>query len=238
MKPFQFKQFTIHQDQCAMKVGTDGVLLGAWAQPKDIFSILDIGTGSGLIALQMAQKSFAEVIDAVELNEGAYVQAVENFEQSDWGDRLFCYHASFQEFVAEMEGEEYDFIVSNPPFYTNTVKEGSMVASRQQARHEKSLPAEILLGGTAKLLSEHGSCAFIIPFQEEVKFLEVAQKFSLFPNRITRVKGKKSAPVKRTLLQLSFENKLIQEDELIIELERHVYTKEYTELVKDFYLKM
>ena len=115
-KPFQFKQFSIFQEKAAMKVGTDGVLLGAWVQLKNNpFSILDIGAGTGLIALMMAQRSDAEVIDAIELNDDAYEQTVENFENSDWGDRLFCYHAYFQEFVAEIN-DEYDVIISNPPF--------------------------------------------------------------------------------------------------------------------------
>ena len=122
MKPFNFKRFTVHQDKCAMKIGTDGVLLAAWANPKNAFSILDIGSGSGLISLQMAQKSNAEVIDAIEIDDDAFEQTVENFERSDWGDRLFCYHASLQEFTEEMEDEVYDFIISNPPFYNSTFK--------------------------------------------------------------------------------------------------------------------
>ena len=113
MKPFKFKEFSIHQDQCAMKVGTDGVLLGAWASlDKQPESILDIGAGTGLIALQLAQRSSAETIDAIELDNDAYEQCVANFEASPWGDRLFCYHAGFDEFVDEMD-DSYDLIVSN-----------------------------------------------------------------------------------------------------------------------------
>src|SRR5699024_9039145 len=105
---FRFKQFSIQQDRSAMKVGTDGVLLGAWAKiPEDTQNILDIGSGTGLIALMMAQRSPAELIDAVELDDEAYVQAVENFENSPWSDRLFCYHADFSEFSQEMD-ERYD----------------------------------------------------------------------------------------------------------------------------------
>ena len=117
-KPFKFKEFTINQDQCAMKIGTDGVLLGAWTSIKENpYSILDIGTGTGIIALQLAQRTDAETIDAIEIDDKAYEQAVENFENSDWGDRLFCYHASLEEFVAEID-EKYDLIISNPPFFT------------------------------------------------------------------------------------------------------------------------
>ena len=140
---FQFKQFTIHQDQCAMKVGTDGVLLGAWIslqhQPE---SILDIGAGTGLIALQLAQRSTAGLIDAIELDEDAYEQCVANFEASPWGDRLFCYHAGFDEFVDEMD-EQYDLIVSNPPFYAEEVSSGN--TSRDQARQNSSLPFDELI---------------------------------------------------------------------------------------------
>ena len=117
MKPFKFKQFTIEQDRCAMKIGTDGVLLGAWVSLKNNpFSILDIGAGTGIIALQLAQRSHAEMIDALEIDENAYEQCVDNFENSQWGDRLFCYHASLEEFVEEIE-DKYDLIISNPPFF-------------------------------------------------------------------------------------------------------------------------
>jgi tRNA1Val (adenine37-N6)-methyltransferase len=235
-KPFQFKQFSIYQDKTAMKVGTDGVLLGAWAEiNNEVFSILDIGAGTGLIALMLAQKCNAEVIDAIELNDEAYEQTVENFEQSDWGDRLFCYHASLQEFADEIE-DKYDLIVSNPPFYTSTYKELS--EERAMARHTESLSYTELLEGTSKLLSEQGSCAFIIPFQEEENFISIAKENMLFPTRITRVKGTETAPLKRSLLQFSFSKTEIEINELIIEIERHQYTKEYINLVQDFYLKL
>lgn len=234
--PFQFKQFTVQQNKTAMKVGTDGVLLGAWAKLQpNVFSVLDVGAGTGLIALMMAQKSNAEVIDAVELNNEAYIQTVENFEQSDWGDRLFCYHASFEEFFEEIE-DEYDFIISNPPFYTSTFKELSN--ERAMARHTESLPYATLLKGVSILLSKNGSCAFIIPFAEEESFIALAVKFNLFINRITRVKGTENSVVKRSLLQFSYVETGPETNELIIEKKRHVYTNDYKELVKDYYLKM
>ena len=122
-KAFQFKEFIVAQDRCAMKIGTDGVLLGAWVDvPEHINSILDIGTGTGLIALQLAQRSDAEIIDALEIEPQAFEQAVENFENSPWSDRLFCYHASFQNFVSEID-DKYDLIVSNPPFFNDTFKD-------------------------------------------------------------------------------------------------------------------
>tara|TARA_R110001583_G_scaffold71180_1_gene200830 strand:+ start:38390 stop:39103 length:714 start_codon:yes stop_codon:yes gene_type:complete len=234
--PFHFKQFKVHQDQAAMKVGTDGVLLGAWTQINDtVNSILDIGSGTGLISLMMAQRCYVENIDAVELNEEAYVQTVDNFEQSDWGDRLFCYHASFQEFSNEMD-EKYDLIISNPPFYTSTYKELS--EDRAMARHSESLSYNELLKGTSKLISIQGSCAFIIPYDEEDNFINIAEKYKLYPNKITRVKGTENSVIKRSLLQFSFVENPIERTELVIEIERHTYTSEYIALVKDFYLKM
>ena len=236
MKPFVFKQFTIHQDQCAMKVGTDGVLLGAWAslehQPN---TILDVGAGTGVIALQLAQRSSAETIDAIELDDKAYEQCVANFEASPWADRLFCYHAGFDEFVDEMD-EAYDLIVSNPPFYVEEVTSGNK--SRDQARQRSSLPFEELIEGAAKLLSDNGRFAVIVPFKEESAFINLAERQGLYPNRITRVKGNPNANFKRSLMELSFHTLEPYIDNLVIEQGRHQYTKEYIELTQAFYLKM
>ena len=235
-KPFQFKQFSIQQNRTAMKVGTDGVLLGCWANiDYNPISMLDIGAGTGLIALIMAQRSSADLIDSIELNDEAFEQTVENFEQSDWGDRLFCYHSSLQEFVEEIE-DKYDLIISNPPFYTSTYKELS--EERAMARHTDSLSYSDLLEGTSKLLSENGTAAFIIPFSEEDNFLGIAKENKLVPFRITRVRGTVNAPIKRSLLQFSFIENPVEKNELIIEKERHIYTSAYKKLVQDFYLKM
>lgn len=237
MKPFQFKQFSVAHDKCAMKIGTDAVLLGAWVECENVNSILDIGTGTGVIALQLAQRTNAELIDAVEIEDNAYEQAVENFEQSIWGDRLFCYHASLQEFVEEMD-EQYDLIVSNPPFYTSTFKEGIISENRSKARHIKFLTFEKLLEATSTLLCKTGSCAFIIPYNQEFEFIEIAKKHKLLLNRKTHIKGTIETKVKRSLLQFSFTQKEVIFDELIIETQRHQYTNKYKNLVKDFYLKM
>ena len=238
MESFRFKQFTVQQDKCAMKIGTDGVLLGAWTSlSHDPASILDIGTGTGVIALMLAQRSQAELIDALEIDEDAYEQAVENFENSDWGDRLFCYHAAFDEFVEEMQDEEkYDLIVSNPPFYSADYSSGD--AKRDQARFAEALPFEELLEGVSLLLSKSGKFNVIIPASEEANFLGLAEKFHLFPQRITRVKGTPESEEKRSLLELSFLEGKSEIDGLVIETARHQYTPEYVELVKDFYLKM
>lgn len=236
---FHFKKFTICQDKTAMKVGTDGVLLGAWCSLKTSPNkILDIGSGTGLIALMLAQRSNAMTIDAVEIDENAYEQTVENFEKSDWGDRLFCYHSSFQDFVKEMQedDEKYDLIVSNPPFYTETFQTNNQ--ARNRARFSSSLPFQKLLSGAADLLFPSGKLALIIPCKEEQKFISIAFKFQLFLVRICRVKGSHTSDEKRSLLEFSFKEKKIKKQILVIETSRHQYTKEYTDLVKDFYIKM
>jgi len=236
VKPFKFKEFTVQQDKCAMKIGTDGVLLGAWTSlENNPDSILDIGTGTGIIALQLAQRSDAETIDALEIDDNAYEQAVDNFENSDWGDRLFCYHASLQEFTREIE-DAYDLIVSNPPFYTDEFETKN--DARNKARFTSSLSFKELLISVSKLLSKEGLFSIIIPFKEEKNFIELAEKTNLFPNRICRVKGTSESETKRSLLTFSFRESDIQITELSIEIERHQYTDAYIALVKDFYLKM
>jgi len=247
MNQFAFKQFTIAQDRCAQKIGTDGVLLGAWAAPESTpHTILDVGAGTGVIALMLAQRFTRAQVDAMELDTDAHAQATENFEDSPWGDRLFCYHASFQEFYEELE-DRYDFIVSNPPFYdASSLKDaGQVAASRQQARFDDALPFEELLYGVYKLLERDGTFCCIIPYDREARFLEVAAHYQLFPSRITHVKGTDSSAIKRSLLQLQFDFQDGQTahvpaliNGLVIEHARHKYTNEYQELVKDFYLKM
>jgi tRNA1Val (adenine37-N6)-methyltransferase len=234
---FQFKQFSIEQDRCAMKIGTDGVLLGAWTPiENNPFSILDIGTGTGIIALMLAQRSNAEQIDALEIDEEAYEQATDNFESSPWNDRLFCFHAGLDEFVEEPE-DEYDLIVSNPPFYSEDYKSND--DQRDLARFQDAMPFEELIEAVALLLSENGIFSAIIPFKEEEKFLALANEYELYPLKITRVKGTPNSEIKRSLLAFS-RNKIISfpVDELIIETARHIYTTKYIEITKDFYLKM
>ncbi|TVZ58001.1 tRNA1Val (adenine37-N6)-methyltransferase [Flavobacteriaceae bacterium MAR_2010_105] len=235
-KPFNFKQFTVNQDQCAMKIGTDGVLLGAWTslegQPK---SILDIGSGTGIIALMLAQRSNADLIDAIEIDAEAYEQCVDNFEQSPWGDRLFCYHASLEEFTEEID-EAYDLIVSNPPFYAEDFKPDHTL--RDLARFQDAMPFEHVLESVSKLLTRNGLFSVVIPFKEESRFIELASKRNLFPNTILRVKGNPTSEVKRSLLSFSFTKTGVEYNELTIETSRHHYTEEYIALTKAFYLKM
>jgi len=235
-KPFKFKQFSLQQDRTAMKIGTDGVLLGAWTSiANKPNSILDIGAGTGILSLMLAQRSIAESIEALEIDEEAYEQCVENFESSPWADRLFCYHAGLDEFIEEIE-EPYDLIISNPPFYSENVSSGD--AARDRARQNQSLPFDELLDGASKLLAPEGIFSTIIPFKEESDFIALANSFDLYLNRVLRVRGNATSELKRSLLTFSFSKNAVQEDELTIEVERHQYTSEYQKLTKAFYLKM
>ena len=239
IKPFQFKEFTVHQDKTAMKVGTDGVLLGAWCT-LDNFpdTILDIGSGTGVIGLMLAQRSDAMTIDAVEVDENAYEQTVANFEESDWGDSLYCYNSTFQNFADEIAEEEetYDLIVANPPFYTDEFETEN--EARNKARFTSSLSFLELITGIVKILSSDGKFAIVIPYKEEENFINIAKEQHLFINRICRVQGNLTSEVKRVLMEFSFHPTEINSEHLIIEKERHQYTEAYINLTKDFYLKM
>lgn len=249
MEPFQFKHFTVHQDRCAMKIGTDGVLLGAWTALKNKPSkILDVGAGTGVISLMLAQRSGAEEIDALEIDENAYEQCVDNFEASPWGDRLFCYHAGFEEFFEEPE-DPYDLIVSNPPFFSPSNKTKPIASSdvesppitktsRKWARTQETLSFEALICGVSKLLAHNGRFSTIIPVTEEKSFIALAAHYRLYPLRQTRVRGSALTKLKRSLLEFGRFESPVQTDELTIEIGRHHYTPEYIALTKDFYLKM
>lgn len=236
MKLFRFKQFTINQDRCAMKIGTDSVLLGAWTPiDHNPSSILDIGAGTGVLSLMLAQRCEAMIIDALEIDDDAYEQCVENFENSPWSDRLFCYHASLEEFVAEIE-DTYDLIVCNPPFYANHYKTDD--TQRDLARFQDAMPFDHLLESVSKLLSKNGRFSVIIPYQEEEKFTDLAETYGLYPNEFLRIKGTVTTKIVRSLMSFSFNQSAIKTNELIIETGRHQYTQEYVNLTKDFYLKM
>ena len=220
-----------------MKIGTDGVLLGAWCpinnNPK---TILDIGTGTGIIALMLAQRSNADQIDALEIDENAFEQAVENFENSPYADRLFCYHAGLDEFIDDPD-EEYDLIIANPPFFAEDFKTNN--EARNLARFLDAMPFEMLLDAADLMLSENGIFAVIIPHKEEQNFINLAAKLELYPIKISRVRGTFNSPIIRSMMAFKrFEMPILAADEIVIEIERHVYTDEYINLTKDFYLKM
>ncbi|SHG96992.1 tRNA1(Val) (adenine(37)-N6)-methyltransferase [Winogradskyella jejuensis] len=234
--PFKFKQFEIKQDCCAMKIGTDSVLLGAWASVEHHpFAILDIGAGTGILSLMLAQRTNAQLIEAIEIDTNAYEQCTDNFENSPWSDRLFCYHASLLEYTEEVD-DKYDSIVCNPPFYSEDYKTEN--ASRDLARFQDAMPFEHLVYAVSKLLSENGLFSVVIPFNEEKRFIELASKFNLFPSRILHVKGDSHSNIKRSLIEFSFQKRELSISELIIENGRHNYTEDYINLTKDFYLKM
>jgi tRNA1Val (adenine37-N6)-methyltransferase len=234
---FKFKQFTVQDEKSAMKIGTDAVLLGAWCPiEENPTAILDIGAGTGILSLMLAQRSTAEQIDAIEIDEKAYEECVENFELSPWSDRLFCFHAGLDEFVNEPE-DEYDIIVCNPPFYLENYKTSNI--SRDLARFQDAMPFEELIDAADLLLSEDGLFAVIIPYDEEKRFIDLCSEVELFPVKVTRVKGAAKTPIVRSLIAFKrFELSVLTADELVIEINRHEYTDDYINLTKEFYLKM
>jgi tRNA1Val (adenine37-N6)-methyltransferase len=234
---FQFKKFVVNDERSAMKVGTDAVLLGAWTpidnNPK---TILDIGTGTGIIALMLAQRTNASQIDGLEVDDDAFEEASENFENSPWNDRLFCYHANLDAFMDEPE-DEYDLIVCNPPFFFENFK--SNIQSRNLARFQDAMPFCDLVEAASMFLSNEGFFSVIIPFHEEAKFIELCAEQDLYPVKITHVRGAFSTPIIRSLLAFKrFEMSVLEADELVVEISRHQYSEAYIELCKDFYLKM
>lgn len=230
---FRFKQFSISQEKSAMKVGTDGVLLGAWVPVNDKKNILDIGAGTGLISLMIAQRNSKANIEALEIEKNAYTEADFNFKNSPWNTRLRIHHGSIQSFKSNVK---YDLIVSNPPYFTDTHK--NLDSKRTLARHVCNLSFNELLYSTTSLLSEKGACAFIIPFHEEKHFIALAKSNDLYISMVTRVKGKENLSVKRSLLYFTKINSNCKITELVIEIDRHVYTSDYIKLTQPFYLKM
>ncbi|MUP37117.1 tRNA1(Val) (adenine(37)-N6)-methyltransferase [Labilibaculum euxinus] len=233
---FEFKQFRVDQDGSAMKVGTDGVLLGAWADISKANRILDIGTGTGLIAMMMGQRTNSDVkIDAVEIELSSYQQAVNNFENCPWTSRLSAFHLSFQEFC-QITTVRYDLIVSNPPYFLNGLK--AKCETRTQARHADYLPFEDLLKGAMNLLTESGVLSVVLPVEEGEYFQRLAGLTGFYLKRKISVLPNPGKPAKRYLLEFCLQKCEAQFAELIVENgERHVYSPEYINLTKDFYLK-
>lgn len=232
---FQFKQFRIIQELSAMKVGMDGVLLGSWAIASGAECILDIGTGTGLIALMLAQKNASAQIDAIEIDRDACEEAAFNVQQSEWSSRIKLFCLSFQEFAAET-GNKYDLIVSNPPFFSNGVK--APAETRAQARHADALPLDVLISGAAKLLQQNRRIALVLPIDQLQEVENLAELNGLFLSRLCRVKPNPLKPDFRILIELCNCPTILQEERLMIEFEKHHdYTPEYRELTKDFYLK-
>jgi tRNA1Val (adenine37-N6)-methyltransferase len=232
---FQFKQFTIHQQNAAMKVGTDGVLLGAWASVEETHTILDIGTGTGLIALMLAQRSNAEII-AIDISASAIHDAALNIQNSPWKNRINVIETSFQNYF-DIPSLTFDCVVCNPPYFTNSIL--STDINRTLARHNHRLPFDQLLAGVSRMLKPDGHFSVILPVAAEREFRMLAANYRLFPSRITRVRPKPSVDTSRILIEFKIDANLKIDDELIIETEKHhEYQPAFIELVKAFYLKL
>jgi len=216
-----------------MKTGTDGCLLGAWADVCNAQNILDIGTGSGVIALMLAQRSNA-MIDAVEIDNDAYKQACENFANSPWKVRLQAIHAPLQAYVKTCP-KKYDLIVSSPPYFLNSLK--TTDSKRKLARHTDSLSFEELLSGTLRLLNKNGKFCVVIPSDITSLFCDIALIEGFYINRITHVEPKAGAKPLRTLLQMERLKKANLSDTIaILDKEGKSYTPDYIRLTKDFYI--
>ncbi len=215
-----------------MKVGTDGVLLGAWSKTLER-NTLDIGTGTGLIALMLAQRTKVALIDAIELDKVASEEAHQNFKNSKWNNRLTVIYTSIQNYHPT---KKYEVIVSNPPFFINSTKAPNNL--RNNARHTDQLPFIDLITSVKQLLSKSGIFSLILPLEEANQFILLANQNKLFLTRKCLVKPNPTKAPKRVLMEFSFTETNTLEETLTIETEnRHEYTKEYITLTKDFYLK-
>lgn len=231
---FKFKQFIIHQDQTGMKVGTDGVLLGAWANVNNAINILDIGTGTGLIAIMCAQRNSKAKIDAIDIDEDAYLQAKYNINESKWNNRISIHNISLQNYNTEIK---YDCIISNPPFFNNSTK--NITKKKTLARHTDSLNFIDIIDFSIKHLTPNGRLCIILPPIEADIFIKEAVTRRLFLNKKIEIKPNKCKNTKRIMFELSYFENILINDFLTIETNvRHEYTDEYQELTKDFYLKM
>ncbi|MBL7801138.1 MAG: methyltransferase [Chitinophagales bacterium] len=229
---FQFKQFVVEQAHCAMKVNTDGVLLGAWAKVGEAARILDIGTGTGVIAMMMAQQCPAAMIDAIDIDIGAAEQAKANVECSAWNDRLCVYHSALQDFKPAYS---YDFIISNPPYFVNDLKPDN--ARKSVAKHSVDLSYDELLTNVHRLLSDNGTFAVVIPYFNKALFLEKATGFGLFVSSALRVQAREDKTPYLALLQLVRRKGEVLEEGLVIQTLSGEYTAGYKALTQAFYLK-
>lgn len=229
---FQFKQFTIWHDKCAMKVGTDGVLLGAWTPIGDSHRILDIGTGTGLVALMLAQRSQA-AITALEIDPLAAMQATENIARSPWNDRVEMVVADFKHYRPD---RTFDVIVSNPPYFVDSMK--CPDSQRSTARHNSDLTYTDLLQGVSTLLSPTGAFTLVIPMDAADRVKDIAKSYRLFPARQLFVITKPGGAPKRTLITFTFSPQECQTEELLTEVSRHQYSDAYTALTKEYYMKL
>jgi len=230
---FQFKQFRINQDKCSMKVGTDGVLLGAWTNVANAKTILDVGTGTGLIALMLAQRSPKSRITALEIESAACQQAEENVESSAFKNQIKVIHEDFKNMSSN---ETFDLIVSNPPFFDNgTVSD---IDHRSIARHQVSLTFTMLIDKSVKLLNPKGSISLILPLDNLSTVTEIIKEKNLHLHRVCRVHPTPNKPAKRVLLECGNFKSEFEESSITLEKSRHQYTEDAQVYLKDFYLNL
>ncbi|MCW3092329.1 MAG: methyltransferase [Ferruginibacter sp.] len=235
---FQFKHFTIQQENCAMKVCTDACIFGAFVATRMknrlpvVESILDIGTGTGLLSLMLAQQTNGR-IDAVELDGAACKQAKRNFEQSAWRDRLKIVSSNVLEFYP---GKKYDFIISNPPFFEGDLKSGN--SKKNAAKHDSTLTLEQLLSTINKNLSGDGYFAVLLPYHRTEYFKKIAGEANYFLNEQLLVQHAARHPFFRSVLLFSHYESTPLNNELIIKNEDGGYTPEFTSLLKNYYLHL
>jgi tRNA1Val (adenine37-N6)-methyltransferase len=231
---FRFKSFEIEQSKSAMKVGTDGVLLGAWAKPSSPPEhILDIGTGTGLIAIMMAQRFEGANIIGIDIDSEAVQEATSNMTNCQWHKRLSCCERSLQN---ANFNHSFDLIVCNPPYFKNTTT--SIDERRATARHTNSLSLNDIFKKMDTLLSSKGELMIVYPSENFQEIRSNLKSFGLYINEICWVKGNEKSNVMRILLKISKQKKTLIENQLTIEKERHQYTDEYVDLCKDFYLNL
>lgn len=232
---FRFRQFSVRHDKAGLKVGTDGVLLGAWADVDKARDVLDIGTGTGLIALMLAQRNANANIHGVDISKEAYEQANENFTASPWYDRMRCFHMPIQEF-AEATVQRYDLIVSNPPYFTDGILSDN--AERSSARHAIYLPQEELVQSVILLLRKQGRFCVILPYLEGVRFKEIAQTAGLFCNKLTGVKPTAFKEVSRWMMEFSFNAGSYRYNEIFLRNENGNWSGQYRELTSSYYINL
>lgn len=229
---FRFKQFSVSDEGCAMKLGTDAVLLGSWINPERASTILDIGTGCGILALMMAQKSKAE-ITAVEIHAESAAAATVNCMNSPWSSRLTIVESSFQDFVLECN-DTYDLIITNPPYFIDSLKAPSK--ERNLSRHYDSLRRDELLEGVNLLLTDDGVFSLILPYEQEHEFIQKAFIKGLYIQEILHIRTKPDQPFTRTCLSLSREKREPKVTELDVRDSQGQYTNSYLALTRAFYL--
>lgn len=230
---FSFQQFTIRQDRTSMKVGTDSVLLGAWTEIADARHLLDIGAGTGILSLMLAQRNQDAIITGVEYEVNAYQQALENVAASPWADRIHLVHKDIRDF-SPPDDKRYDLIVSNPPYHRAQVT--SPDSRRHLARHADALPFEDLLKAVDRLIHPHGHFTVILPSDAAGDFIALAYRQQLYLEHRTHVISREGKPPKRVLLRFGKEN--VTEslmDELVLETADGVRTEAMRQLTGDFY---